>query len=70
MTLENIKEEIKELNKTDFVRLYLHITDEFNKMKNQHSRNTNQLIYNVKNPEKVKKRIYALREKNKKQSTD
>lgn len=62
MDLESIKQSVKQLTKTDFVRLYLQINKDFDEMKSEHPKNVTQLIYNVKNPEKVKARVYAYRQ--------
>lgn len=70
MELNTIKEAIKDLSKTDFVRLYLHINQEFDNMKSNNPKNVLQLVYNARNPEKVKQNIYKYRAKKRTEQCD
>ena len=58
-----LQEEVLRLNQSDFLRHYLFVKEQYEKMKQENPGKTSVLMHYVKNPDKVKNRIYEKRKK-------
>jgi hypothetical protein len=65
MTSDDIKNEVLKMNQSDFLRHYLFVNEQFLKMKTENPVKTSVLLNYVRNPEKVKERVYQHRLKKK-----
>jgi hypothetical protein len=63
MNIEILKDQVEKLNKSDFLRLYLIVTNKFAIMRKDDSSKVSKLLYNIKNPEKVKACMNHYRKK-------
>lgn len=54
---------IDHLSQRDFVRLKIYINEKFDKMKNENPKKINNIVYAVKNPDKVKESVNKYRHK-------
>ncbi len=61
--MEFIKNEFSKFNISDKIRCYRYVEEEINKIKQENPKNYSSMLCYVKNPEKVKKRIYKRRDK-------
>ncbi len=65
-SLKVILKEFDSLNSSDFIRLYFHVQNHFDTMKQNNPITTSDIIYYVKNADKVKNRIKLSRQAKKK----
>lgn len=70
--MDDLKNTINNLSKSDFLRIYLHVNDKYKLLRETDPKNTSKMLYYVKNPNKVKEHIYKKRElkKNTKNALD
>lgn len=61
---------INHLTQRDFIRLKIYINEKFEKMKKENPKKINNIVYAVKNPEKVKDSVNKYRRKIKSSSND
>lgn len=54
-------EMINHLSQRDFVRLKLHVNEKFDKLKQENPKKINNIVYAVKNPERVKDSVNKYR---------
>lgn len=61
----DLQQEVLKLNQSDFLRHYLFVKEHFEKMKQSNPAKTSVLLHYVKNPDKVKQRVYKKRKETK-----
>lgn len=59
--LNEVTNLINHLSQRDFVRLKLYVNEKFDKMKQEHPKKINNIVYAVKNPDKVKDSVNKYR---------
>lgn len=59
---------VNHLSQRDFVRLKLYINEKFEKLKKENPKKINNIVYAVKNPDKVKDSVNKYRRKSKKET--
>lgn len=65
-----ITQMINHLSQRDFVRLKIYINEKFEKMKSENPKKINNIVYAVKNPEKVKDSVNKYRRKTRVNNVD
>lgn len=65
----HIVEMINHLSQRDFVRLKLYVNDKFDKLKQENPKKINNIVYAVKNPERVKDSVNKYRRKVRKENS-
>jgi hypothetical protein len=61
MELKKVLEHINTLSLSDKLRLHLFMTNEIDELKKKNPQHISKMLYYVKNPDKVKNRIYERR---------
>lgn len=57
----NLQEEVLKLNQSDFLRHYIFVKEKYDAIRKENPGKTSVLMHYVKNPDKVKNRIYEKR---------
>jgi hypothetical protein len=60
--MEELKNTINNLSKSDFLRIYLHVNDKYKILREIDSVSTSKALYYIKNSNKFKEQVYKQRE--------